>query len=166
MMNTSATFLLGGALALSFSTAALADPVTLEATLAGANETRPGDPDGTGKFTAEIDVESGDVCFVLNVADIGNAVAAHIHKGAVGKNGKPVLTVEVTAEDEDSCIAAEPDVLTLIVATPGDYYVNVHTQDFPKGAIRGQLEGDGVTAEAAAVEAGVADVTAGDADEE
>jgi len=139
-MKTSVMILLGSAAALSFSSAALADPAMLVATLSGANETSAGDPDGAGTFTAEIDVESGDVCYVLNVADIGEATAAHIHKGAAGKNGKPQITIEVTGEDEDLCVAEEPDMLQAIVDTPGDYYVNVHTAAFPKGAIRGQLE--------------------------
>ncbi len=51
----------------------------------------------------------------------------------------PVSVLEVTGPDGDMCLAAEPDLLKLIVATPEAYYVNVHTGDFPKGAIRGQL---------------------------
>ncbi len=139
-MKTRTMMLLSGLAAVSLSGAALADPVMLEATLSGANQTSAGDPDGTGIFTAEIDVESGDVCYVLNVSGIGGASAAHIHKGAAGKNGKPQIAIEVTGEDEDLCVAEEPDKLQLIVETPGDYYVNVHTAEFPKGAIRGQLE--------------------------
>lgn len=139
-MKISSYVALGGALALSLSGAALADPVVLKATLDGASETGGGDADGSGSFSAEIDPETGDICYVLSTADIGDAMAAHIHQGAAGKNGKPVITIEVTGEDEDLCIAAEPDTLKPIVAMPGDYYVNVHTADYPKGAIRGQLE--------------------------
>ena len=65
--------------------------------------------------------------------------AAHIHAGAAGTDGAPVLTLEVTGADGDMCMAAEPDTLKPIVATPEAYDVNVHTADFPKGAIRGQL---------------------------
>lgn len=143
-MKTSNTCLFGSAfaIALAVSAPAMAEPVVLTAQLDGANETKGGDPDGSGSFSAEIDVETGDVCYVLAVSDIEDAVAAHIHKGATGKDGKPVLTIEVTGEDEDLCIAAEPDMLKEIIAAPAEYYVNVHTADFQAGAIRGQLSAE------------------------
>ena len=119
--------------------AAMAEAVTLVATLNGANETGGGDADGTGRFSAEIDTETGDVCYVLVAEKTAKPVAAHVHTGAAGVDGAPVLTIEVTGPDGDMCMAAEPDVLKPIVATPEAYYVNVHTADFPKGAVRGQL---------------------------
>jgi len=130
--------LAGAGLALG-AVPALAAPVTLVSELNGANETSPGDPDGKGRFSAEIDAETGDMCYVLVGEKIAKPVAAHIHEGVAGTDGKPVITVEVTGPDGDMCLAAEPDLLKLIVATPEAYYVNVHTGDFPKGAIRGQL---------------------------
>lgn len=139
-MKHSILMLAGGALAMSLPGAALADAVMLSATLDGASETKGGHPDGSGSFEAELDAESGDLCYVLAVADIGDVMAAHIHAGAAGKDGKPVVTIEVTGEDEDLCVAVEPDALKPIIAAPSGYYVNVHTKDFPAGAIRGQLE--------------------------
>ena len=119
--------------------AAMAEAVTLVATLSGANETGGGDSDGIGRFSAEIDTETGDVCYVLVAEKTAKPVAAHVHTGVAGVDGGPVLTIEVTGPDGDMCMAAEPDILKLIVATPEAYYVNVHTADFPKGAVRGQL---------------------------
>jgi uncharacterized protein (DUF3820 family) len=37
-------------------------------------------------------------------------------------------------------VDAEGKLLRKIADKPGDYYVNVHTADFPAGAIRGQLQ--------------------------
>ncbi|MBM3595985.1 MAG: CHRD domain-containing protein [Alphaproteobacteria bacterium] len=118
---------------------AMAASVKLVATLDGASETSGGDLDGTGRFSAEVDAETGDVCYVLVANKISKPVAAHIHAGAAGTDGAPVLTLEVTGPDGDLCMAAEPDVLKPIVAGPEGYYVNVHTADVPKGAVRGQL---------------------------
>lgn len=114
--------------------AAQAAPVKLTATLSGAGA----DPDGTGAFAADVDADAGDFCYTLTVAKIAKPTMAHVHTGAAGTNGPPVITVDVTGAS-DECVAVEPDVLKAIVANPAGYYVNVHTADFPGGAIRGQL---------------------------
>lgn len=132
-------FVLGGAAALAFPAGALAETVKLAATLDGASETKGGDTDGSGSFSAEIDAQSGDLCYVLTVKDIATATAAHIHEGAAGVDGAPVVPIEVTGNGGDLCVAVEPDALKAIVAAPEGYYVNVHNNDFPAGAIRGQL---------------------------
>ena len=123
--------------ALALPAAASAAPVTLVATLTGPNETGGGEPAGKGTFKAQVDPEKGDFCYSLSAAGIGKPTMAHVHSGAVGADGPPVVTLEVS---DDECQAVEPDVLKPIVAAPGDYYVNVHSAAFPKGAIRGQLQ--------------------------
>lgn len=125
-----------GTCALGFSFPALAAKATLVSTLSGANETAGGDPDGTGSFTVDIDTDSGDFCYTLTGTKIAKPTMAHIHSGAAGANGAPVITVDVAS---DMCVAVDPEVLKAIVAAPASYYVNIHTADFPAGAIRGQL---------------------------
>lgn len=127
------------AAALALPATALAAPARLAATLNGANETGGGDPNGAGKFSAEADPDTGDFCFTLSATGIDAPTAAHVHTGAAGKDGPPVITVQVTGEGSDECVAAEPDTLKAILAAPEGYYVNVHTAAFPKGAVRGQL---------------------------
>lgn len=109
------------------------------ATLAGANETAPGDPDGSGKFHANADAESGEFCFSLSVSGIGDVTGAHVHEGEAGKDGKVLLTVYETDAGEEECLAPDPELLGKMLAKPEKYYVNVHTAEFPKGAIRAQL---------------------------
>ncbi|MEO6092610.1 MAG: CHRD domain-containing protein [Novosphingobium sp.] len=129
----------GCALAASMAlpAAALAAPVKLTATLAGANEPAGGDPDGRGSFSAEVDATTGDFCYSLSGTGITKPTAAHVHSGAAGTDGPPVIAIEVAP---DMCQAVEPAALKPILAAPGNYYVNIHTADFPKGALRGQLQ--------------------------
>lgn len=133
---------LAGAMALVAGLAgqAIAKPVTLVATLGGGAETAGGDPDGVGGFKADVDDESGDFCFTLWADKTAKPTMAHVHEGSAGNDGKPVATIDVTGKDSDDCIAMEPELLKKIIAAPGAYYVNIHTADFPKGAVRGQLE--------------------------
>ena len=138
-----AALLLSGALVVSLAapfSAAIAEPVTLTATLTGANEPAGGDPKGSGAFEVKIDAESGDFCYTLTAVGIAKATMAHVHTGATGVNGPPLTILDVTGAGSDECIAIEPDVLKPIVATPGNYYVNVHNAAYPAGAIRGQLQ--------------------------
>ena len=115
------------------ATPVLAAPVTLVATLNGGNA---GDPDGSGSFAVEIDADAGDFCYTLKASNIDAATMAHVHEGAAGKNGAPVITLEMA---EDLCIAVEPAKLAPILANPENFYVNVHNAAYPGGAIRGQL---------------------------
>jgi hypothetical protein len=117
--------------------AAQAATVKLAATLNGPSETPPGDADGTGTFSAEVDVDKGDFCYTITSAKIAAPTMAHVHTGAAGAAGPPVISIDPKGNDE--CVAVEPDVLKAIVANPAGYYVNVHNAEFPGGAIRGQL---------------------------
>jgi len=118
---------------------AIAKPVKLVATLGGAAETAGGDPDGVGGFKADVDDETGDFCFTLWADKTTKPTMAHVHAGAAGTNGAPVITLDVTGKGSDMCIAVEPDKLKPIVADPAGFYINIHTADFPAGAVRGQL---------------------------
>jgi hypothetical protein len=111
------------------------------ASLSGANEVPAADPDGEGAAAVTIDPVTGEICVDLRATNIQTAVMAHIHRGAAGVNGPvivpfPVLPNPTAAE----CVTAAPLSLAAeIVANPAGFYVNVHTADFPNGAIRGQL---------------------------
>jgi hypothetical protein len=115
----------------------------LTATLTGAAEAPgPGDPNGTGTATLRLNPGQGKVCFVLTAKDITlPASAAHIHVGASGSAGDIVVTL--VAPDatgvSGGCVSAPRATIKAILKNPSGYYVNVHTSDFPGGAIRGQL---------------------------
>lgn len=113
---------------------------THDATLTGAAEVGGGDPDGSGSALIGLSPGGNEICFSINVSGIAPATAAHIHKGAVGVNG-PVVVGLTPPTDGSSigCVAVDPELLKDILKNPQDYYVNVHNDDFPDGAIRGQL---------------------------
>lgn len=128
------------AAAVAFSPALAADPVTLKMALSGAAEVPVGDPDGTGAASVTVDAGKGQVCYTLSVSGIDAATMAHIHKGAVGAAGPVVVPLDPPATGSSKgCKPVAPDVIAAILAAPSDYYVNVHTTAFPKGAVRGQL---------------------------
>ena len=110
--------------------------------LTGAAEVPgPGDPDGIGFAGLIVNAARGRVCYALAVKHIAPATAAHIHVGAADVAGPVVVPLEApnargfVADCED----VDPALAAAIIATPANYYVNVHNADFPAGAVRGQL---------------------------
>ncbi|MEZ5332708.1 MAG: CHRD domain-containing protein [Thermoanaerobaculia bacterium] len=116
-------------------------PVTLHAELRGASEVPPGDEDGSGTATVTVDLERTELCFELTVAGIGDATAAHVHDGVEGEVGPPVVTLEPpdTFGSSDGCVHLSGELLKRLVEQPEGHYVNVHTAEHPRGALRGQL---------------------------
>ena len=114
---------------------------TYRATLTGAQEVGGGDPDGAGSAEISISDEFGQVCWDLNVIrGIGPITAAHIHRGARGVDGPPVFTLRRSDEGSyEGCTDGSEWTQDRIEGNPQDFYVNVHTAEYPKGAIRGQL---------------------------
>jgi hypothetical protein len=111
------------------------------AKLTGSNEVGGGDPNGSG--TAAVKVRGTEICFDLKWTGF-EAIMSHIHKGAAGTNGDvvvPFFTSEspLAANTKSGCVTAKDAVVKGIMANPGNYYVNVHSPEFPKGAARGQL---------------------------
>lgn len=120
----------------------LPDSLSLTAQLSGASEVPgPGDPDGGGTFSATLVRKSGQLCYELKVEGIEPATAAHIHVGRSHEADEVVATLATPdAEGNASACMTLGDRLTRhIMLVPDRYYVNVHTADFPAGAIRGQL---------------------------
>ena len=118
--------------------AALADPTYLAATLDGKSETPAADPDGTGAFKARLFVHDGKFCYTLTSSGLGTLTMAHVHSGAVGVAGPPVFTLLPSVPTE-TCLKIDPALAAKFASDPASYYVNIHTSDFPGGAIRGQL---------------------------
>lgn len=114
----------------------------LEATLSGENEVpEAADPDGSGSAEITLNLGQQEVCYELSVENIAEATLAHIHSGAEGVNGPPVVTLDPPASGSSSGCVSEvsKEIIQNILKSPSDYYVNVHNAEFPGGAVRGQL---------------------------
>jgi hypothetical protein len=99
------------------------------------------DADGMGHANFKVDTAKNQICYDMTVEKIAPATMAHIHKGAAGASGPPVVPLDKPGADGkvSGCATAAPDVVKDIVANPANYYVNVHNAEFGGGAIRGQL---------------------------
>ncbi|MDP8951076.1 MAG: CHRD domain-containing protein, partial [Actinomycetota bacterium] len=68
------------------------------------------------------------------------ATAAHIHLGFRGEAGPIVAELEAPTDGSSKGCVAVPRALSLgLKEHPSRYYVEVHNEPFPAGAIRGQL---------------------------
>ena len=137
--------LVGVVVGANVATADQPDP--LFAALSGFNEGNAtanrgaGDPDGWG--AADITIDGTTLCYGLTVANISTPINAHIHAGRKSENGGPVVQLTWPSTGDpgatSGCVEISPALAHAIATHPRDYYVNVHTGDFPGGAVRGQL---------------------------
>jgi CHRD domain len=137
------------------------------ATLSGDQEVPPRDTQARGVATFKLRDDGTALRFKVNVANLDNVFAAHIHCGAVGINGPVGVTLfmgmpaggavngtlaqgTITAPDAGNGCGWVDLAAVLAAMDSGDTYVNVHTDDgvappntgpgdFPGGEIRGQI---------------------------
>jgi len=114
--------------------------VALSTTLSGGAEVPgPGDPDGAGDVLVELQ-GGNSLCVAVHVRGTDKPTAAHVHQGATGVAGPVVVTLPTpTFNTSRGCVDIDPALYASIAANPAAFYVNVHTEAFPSGALRGQL---------------------------
>ena len=119
--------------------------VTLKAALSGADEIPgPGATPGVGAVLVE--VSGTKVCPDLKVTMGEKPTAAHIHKGAKGAAGpvfvdlKPEFTSGESAYQSKVCVDVTAEQSAAVLADPQAYYLDVHSDAHPDGAVRGQLD--------------------------
>lgn len=109
--------------------------------LDGGQEVPATDSDGTGFGYASYHPEHG---FVVKITlnNITNITGVHVHEGIVGTNGDAVVMMEQDP-DNSSGWRTPPDAIisaqTVTALLNAGLHVNVHTGEFPNGAIRGQI---------------------------
>ena len=118
---------------------------SLKARLSGAEEVPgPGVADGVGAVLVDITGTKG--CYDLKVTMGDKPTGAHIHQGVKGAAGPVVVNLNPAFEPGESslnaksCVDMAADLVAKLLADPAAYYVNVHSEAHPDGAVRGQLE--------------------------
>jgi hypothetical protein len=137
---------LGMVALLAMGAPALGEGRPFATTLTGAAEVPgPGDPDASGTAFITLNQGQGEVCFDLSWAGIdGTVTAAHIHVGAATVAGPVVVPLFAGTfagtDSASACVAGvSEELIKAIRQDPASYYVNIHSDVFPAGAVRGQL---------------------------
>lgn len=129
--------------------------------LSGTEETPAKDTRAQGQALFRLSADGSELSYEIIVADIENATQSHIHLGAFGQSGPPVLWLYpsapparlipgrsqgvlgagvATASDLVGPLAGQPLSALVDALRAGNGYANVHTSQFPAGEIRGQVE--------------------------
>ena len=115
---------------------------TLCAHLEGAGPTSDAqDPDHKG--FAVLTLESTKIRYTIDAPGLQTVVATHIHHGPAGMNGPMLWEINTGYRGDriDGEATGLPSgVITLIALEPSQYYVKLHSLQYPGGAIRGQLQ--------------------------
>ena len=109
---------------------------------------------GDATFTSIKDEEA--LTYYVTVSDIENVTAAHIHLGKKGENGPPVVLITnekkagkfsgtlaegtITKKDLLGSMAGKSVEDLIKQIKKGNAYLNVHTDNYPNGEIRGQIK--------------------------
>jgi CHRD domain len=156
---------------LALSSIAYASPAASQnfaAPLSGSEEVPARDTNAKGVATFKLSSDGTGLDYKVNVANIENVFAAHIHCGAVGVSGPVGVTLfsgapaggridgtlaegTITAPDPGNACGWADLAAVVAAISSGNTYVNVHTNDgvappntgpgdFPGGEIRGQIK--------------------------
>jgi hypothetical protein len=128
------------------------------ASLSGKDEVPPTESNSTGTAKFQVDENSSQVSYWVNVTGIKKINQAHIHNGTEGQNGDIVVTLtknksakgndgppnigfsgNITKDDLQGPLKDKELTDLVSLMSDGNAYVNVHTDKYPDGAIRGQI---------------------------
>ena len=113
------------------------------ATLTGASVLPgPGDPDGAGTASVELNPEKAELCLTLTLSAVAQPTGIHLHQALQGQTGPVVVELPPPAEGSPPapvCVPVSSDLSKKLRDEPAGYYLEVHTREFPDGALRGQL---------------------------
>lgn len=122
-----------------------ADQKELTAVLSGGEIVPgPGPERGSGSAIVVTDADEGRLCYELFYEGISDPTAAAVRQAPAGRNGPVVVDFGIKERGDKNCVTGVDEaVLERIAANPAGHYVLISTNEYPDGAIRGQLEPQG-----------------------
>jgi hypothetical protein len=120
----------------------------LRATLAGSQEVPAANTPATGSIVVTLNPGQGEICYDMSAMNLlGTPVpvagtAAHIHEAPAGRNGPVVVGLPIPLDKNfttQNCVSASRALIQEILQDPSNYYVNLNTDMFRPGEVRGQL---------------------------
>lgn len=131
--------------------ATLPGVTTYDVTLEGSQEVPPVETDAMGSATITFNEDTGEMTLTGSVSnlssplfDVSTVGPAHIHEAPRGENGGVAFPIDVDrSEDGLSATLSLTATLTDEQASTlqsGGYYINIHTENFNGGELRGQIE--------------------------
>jgi hypothetical protein len=116
----------------------LAETLRFKADLKGSNEVPPADSAGSGSGDITVDTETKKLTYTVTFSGLsGDATAAHFHgPAAAGENAGPVVDIFGAIASGSADITDQH----LADLQAGKWYLNIHTEKFPDGELRGQVE--------------------------
>src|SRR5690606_6671539 len=117
------------------------EEATFEVMLSGPEAS--GDPDGQGQATVVLNSEANAVDVRLRYSNIEPPTVLFIRMGATGMEGNIAMPVVIESDEGGMVVAArvsaKPKTVETILAAPAEYYLTVVNEEYPVGALRGQL---------------------------
>ncbi|MFJ4633948.1 CHRD domain-containing protein [Streptomyces sp. NPDC088847] len=126
-----------------------ADATFFGGVLNGNNEVpvagKPAVGDKDGRAVALMRIQGHQVSYAFAFTGTQTPTLGHLHKGVKGVNGDVVIPFftkplkDGTKFTLGTVTVNDQDLLDRIKANPQNWYFNLHTAEFPGGAVRGQV---------------------------
>ena len=143
-------------LVVGLATYSFAAEKSFKAMLVGSESVPAVETMAKGDATFTVIKDEKALSYYVTVSDIENVTAAHIHLGKKGENGPPVALISnekragkfsgtlaegtITKKDLMGSMKDKSVEDLIKKIKKGDAYLNVHTDKYPNGEIRGQIK--------------------------
>ncbi|WP_297330131.1 CHRD domain-containing protein [Pseudoalteromonas sp.] len=115
---------------------------TYSVTLSGKQEVPMNDSMQTATATVELDESLMQFRATLDASSVEGFSAAHIHDGDLGANGDVAFAFEATTDGMYEVAITDLDESLIADLMDGDWYINLHTEQYANGELRAQIVPD------------------------